>query len=396
MRNIAAAIEFGTSKVICVIGREKSIGRFEVLGSGEAKYEGIKNGQWLKPSNVEEAAAKALTIAEKKARRRVKRAYVGVPGVFSKVVCNDGYIAVGKDKVSQHDVERLIDHAEDFYTDTKYTIVTSTPVYFIQDDGHHYIDVIGNRTTELRGRISFVMARTHYIEDITQVLKGLGVEVTAFIPEMLAESLFLVPTEERDMSAVLINVGYYDTNVTVVYGDAIVYNKTIHAGGMHIASDLAIVMNMDVETAEQLKKRYAFGLANSGQKLYDYAKHSSGKMEKFSHQTISEIIEARVEHLCGIIYQVFELSPLPVARRTRIYLSGGGLAMMRGAKDILQKLLCRQVRIPRIEAPQLSTPNYYVALALLDYVFETDYYREGYTRSSLFGRFSDKMFDERS
>jgi hypothetical protein len=51
------------------------------------------------------------------------------------------------------------------------------------------------------------------------------------------------------------------------------------------------------------------------------------------------------------------------------------------------------VRLPMIEAPQLATPNYYVALALLDYVFESDFLSEGRGRKSIFGRLSEKMFD---
>jgi len=52
-------------------------------------------------------------------------------------------------------------------------------------------------------------------EETAGLLKRFGIEVKAFIPEMLAESLFLVPTHERDNSAVLLNIGFYDTNVTV-------------------------------------------------------------------------------------------------------------------------------------------------------------------------------------
>jgi cell division ATPase FtsA len=94
MRNITAAIEFGTSKIICIIGRGRSIGRFEVLSSGVARYEGLKGGRWQKPENVEDAVAKALYIAEKKAKKHVKEAYIGVPGVFCKVVCQEGYTTV--------------------------------------------------------------------------------------------------------------------------------------------------------------------------------------------------------------------------------------------------------------------------------------------------------------
>jgi len=272
-------------------------------------------------------------------------------------------------------------------------IATSTPVYFLLDDGNHYIDVIGNQTKEMRGMVSFVLARKQFMLDITSFFNNLGLRAKAFIPEMLAESLFLIPPEERDCSAILLNVGYFDTNVTVVYGDAIIYNKTIQAGGRQIANDLSIVMNMDVDTAEQIKKRYSFGLENSGAKLYDYAKQKSGKLEKFKHDLIAEIVDARVEHLCKITYSIIEQSPLANARRTRVFLSGGGLAMMKGARDMLQKLLKRQVRILSIEAPQLSNPNYYVALALLDYVFESEYYSEGYGGETILKIISEKMKD---
>lgn len=392
MKNVTAAVEFGTSKVMCVIGREKSMGRFEVLGAGEAKYEGIKNGRWLKPSNVEKAVEKAMVIAERKIKKRIKEVFIGVPGVFSKVVCTQGYADVESSCVTQSDIEHLIQNAEREYDDSSYTVVNSTPVYFELEDGNHDIDVIGATASELHGIVSLIFAKNEFIEDTTALMQNLGVKVAAYIPEVLAESLFLVPTEERDCSSVLINVGYNDTNVTVVYGDAIVYNKTIHAGGMQIANDLSIVMNLDVDTAEQIKKRYSFGLENAGTKLYDYAKQRSGRLERYSHALVSEVIDARVEHLSLLINNAFENSPLNIARRTRIYLSGGGIAMMKGARDMLQKLLKRQVRIPAIEAPQLSTPNYYSVLALLDYVFEAKY-QSGEGSLALLERISKKMFD---
>ena len=267
------------------------------------------------------------------------------------------------------------------------------PVYFSIDGAGPSIDVVGTPAAELRATVSFLFATKQFVRDATGFLESQNVKVKAFIPEPLAESLFLVPPEERDASAVLLNVGFCDTNVTVVYGDAIVYNKTIPAGGMQIANDLSLVMNIDVDTAEQIKKRYSFGLENTGAKYYDYARHKSGRLEKFSHAMVAEIIDARVEHLCTLIAEAMEQSPLTIARRTRIFLSGGGLAMMKGARDMLQSRLKRQVRLPGVEAPQLSTPNYYTALSLLDYVFESDYFEEGYGGKSLIKKLPDKMYD---
>lgn len=393
MRNITAAIEFGTSKVICIIGRARSIGRFEVLSSGVARYEGIKGGRWQKPENVEDAVAKALYIAEKKARKRVKEAFVSVPGAFCKVICQDGYAPVNSGCVTEADVDNFMRSAEELYDDPKYAMISAMPVYFMLDDGARYIDVVGSRSSELRGKVSFIFAGKQYIADATQILESAGVKVKGFIPEILAESLFLVPPEERDASAVLLDVGFYDTNVSVVYGDAVVYSRTIHAGGMQITNDLSLVLSIDLDMAEQLKKQYSFGLENTGTKLYDYARPKDGRVEKFSHSLVTEVIEARVEHLCGLISEAFEHSPISIARRTRIFLSGGGLSMMKGARDILELQLKRQVRVTKIEAPQLSTPNYYAALALLDYVFEGEYFDEGNGVKSVLKRLSEKMYD---
>ncbi len=393
MGNVTAAIEFGTSKIICIIGRGKSIGRFEALGSGSIRYEGIKNGAWLRREKAQDAVLKALYTAEKKAKKRVKETYIGVPGTFCRVVCQEGYASVESGIVTEGDVENFIKYAEDFYNDPNYVAVTAVPVYFILDDGERYIDVIGSSTAELRGKVSIVFAKRQFTEDVEEILEDSGVKIKGFIPEILAESLFLVPVEERDASAVLLDIGFFDTNVTVVYGDAIVYNKTIHAGGRHIANDLSLVMNIDIDTAEQIKKQYSFGLENSGTKLYDYARPKEGKVERFSHSLVSEIVDARVEHLCELINKVFEHSPITIARRTRVFLTGGGVAMMKGAKEMLEQQLKRQIRIARVEAPQLSTPNYYTALALLDYVFESEYFENEGKNQKILKRLSDKMYD---
>jgi cell division protein FtsA len=393
MGNVTAAIEFGTSKIICIIGRGKSIGRFEALGSGSVRYEGIKNGVWLRREKAKDAVLKAIYTAEKKAKKRVKEAYIGVPGTFCKVVCQEGYASVTSGIVTDGDVENFIKHAEDFYSDPNYVAVSAIPVYFVLDDGERYIDVIGSSTAELRGIVSLIFVKKQFTEDSEEILKGTGIKIKGYIPEVLAECLFLVPVEERDASAVLLDVGFYDTNVTVVYGDAIVYNKTIHAGGMHIANDLSLVMNIDIDTAEQIKKQYSFGLENSGTKLYDYARPKEGKVGRFSHSLVSEIVDARIEHLCELINEVFEHSPVSIARRTRVFLTGGGIAIMKGAKEILEQQLKRQVRIARVEAPSLSTPNYYTALALLDYVFESEYFEDEGRGQKILKRLSEKMYD---
>ena len=95
------------------------------------------------------------------------------------MVCRSGNIETRRGVVSRGDIERLIQDADTFAVETKYDVVSSTPIFFVLDDEKHYIDVVGNKSVRMRGKISFVLARKSFIVNITKVMKKLGVEVKA-------------------------------------------------------------------------------------------------------------------------------------------------------------------------------------------------------------------------
>ena len=68
-------------------------------------------------------------------------------------------------------------------------------------------------------------------------------------------------------------------------------------GGGHITHDIAYAMKVDDETAEQLKRRYTFGLSDNNSISQLFAKGSDGKLKKYPYDLLKEIIDARVEHL---------------------------------------------------------------------------------------------------
>ena len=55
----------------------------------------------------------------------------------------------------------------------------------------------------------------------------------------------------------LIDVGYLNTEVMAVEGDALIFHKTIEIGGGNIAADLAIGLDIPLKEAEALTTRRA-------------------------------------------------------------------------------------------------------------------------------------------
>ena len=223
MKQVAAALDFGTSKVVCVVGELRGYNRFDIQGSGVCEYDGYRQGHWLRPENLTDVIHTAVREAEIHSRKRVKEIYVGVPGEYCRVVCSKASIDIeGRDnKVTERDVERLLAKTEEIYHPDRYKVVHCTPVYYLTDKNKKIIYPVGVKTTKLSGFISYVLADVFFINDVTKRANELGMEVQTFVSDALAQTLLLVPAEDRDRTAVLVDVGFYNTQVAIVEGDGI-------------------------------------------------------------------------------------------------------------------------------------------------------------------------------
>ena len=259
MRDCKAIIEFGTSKISCTVAERKQRMGLEVLGCAQIAYSGIKKSNWVDNKEVYYALEQVLESVERQTGFRIRNVEVGIPGSFLKIVNKKAQVTT-KGRVTEQDIDRLIDKAGHFDVNEDLALVNEWPAWFLLDDGNVYLDPFDVPSRKLRGCVSFTFANKFFLNDAVDLLKHLGVRVTSFIPEPLAEALYLVPQEKRDELAVLVDIGYYTTNVSVIYGDSILYFNTVAMGGGNVASDIAYVMKVDMETAEQLKRRYSFGL----------------------------------------------------------------------------------------------------------------------------------------
>lgn len=79
MKTVAAAIEFGTSKITTLIAENSGYNRCDIIGSGTVPYAGYTGGVWNEPERLREAVEASIHAAEVEAKRSVKEIYVGVP-----------------------------------------------------------------------------------------------------------------------------------------------------------------------------------------------------------------------------------------------------------------------------------------------------------------------------
>ena len=111
-------------------------------------------------------------------------------------------------------------------------------------------------------------------------LRDLNITVSGFFSSCTGEAMLYLLEEDRDRTAILIDIGYTCTDVLVVEGDAVIYQKSMPIGGGHIAADIAEGLSIPLSSAEQIKREYVYGVSGKSQ-TYSVSMGEGVKHEAF-------------------------------------------------------------------------------------------------------------------
>lgn len=358
-----AAIEFGTSKVICLIEGQKNSG-ISIPGSACVRYDGLQEGEWVNYRYVSETVQNAVEMAEDRVGRQLRSAIVGIPGCFTHIVMGTAKRVMPEGRVEHEDIRKMLQMAMPKVGDSK-VLVNARPGYFLDDKEELYIDPpVGLRTRRLKGYLCYAFADKKFLSNVANLLGHLHIQIHSFQFENQAQAMFYIPQKNRDRCAILLDIGYRDTNVSVVFGDSILAHDVLYMGGETLVDALEKELEIDPILAENLKRSYIFGIGMDSQSQ-SYAKNEQGKMVSVDARRIRRIVEEFANQLCREIGEILkDFGPL-FTPDTPVFLVGGGMRM-RGAETYLSARLSRPVYVETKSKSLAFSPVYNSALALLD------------------------------
>ena len=376
----AAVLDIGSSKVVCLCGSMADGDGIVVHGAGVCTYEGYRDGAFIDKQSLHNAVVEALQKAEQESRIRIRDVALTVPAAFSDLLLTDATLSLGKPrKTEAADIDRLIALSlEKCKKKPGYTLMHSTPVFFLVDGVSSTEVPEGITTDEISALISHMFVQEAYIRTVQESLDDMGVEISMCVSAQLGESVMLIPEKERVRPAVLIDVGYHQTEISVVENTALTAISTLPIGGYQFASDLSFGLDVPMDAAEQAKRRYVFSL--DLQEKSEVLRTAAGS-KKVSRSAISYIIEARATELAGMLRREMENMGVNLDARPAVYVSGGGLLMMRGGLDFMRKALNLPLKRDMPWTPRLSAPNYCSAFGALDFVLKANRPQEDTTAS---------------
>ena len=373
MKTQIAAIEFGTSKIVTVIAQSGGMDRLDIIGSRTVPYNGYSDGDWNMPGQMIQRVRDSIAAAELEANSKIREIYVGVPGEYVHVRACETEVDLPDGIVDEAAVNAVQDAAADKLRimEEGGLIMHRTPSWFMVDDGKKTMTP-GGKGSKLKAYTSFIVADPQFIEDVAEMLKSLNITILGFLSTSLGESLLVLTLEDRDRVSMLIDVGYLNTEVSVVEGDAIIYHAMLPRGGGHMTADLAMELRIPMRAAEQIKRNYVFKPdefdMNSFSEVYD----DTGKRLTFPREVVSQVVEASFEELASMIDMTIQNDVEPLlGKRSQVFLTGGGIALMRGAREALAARINMPVKISAAKSSKLNSPVFSASLGLADLVFDS-------------------------
>ncbi|MEG1791356.1 MAG: cell division FtsA domain-containing protein [Clostridia bacterium] len=363
--NDVAILDIGSKKVIVLIGEKTAKGIFNIKGVGSCGYSGFVGGEWFNVSDLKTAVAKSVNMAEADAGTKIKKLYIGVPSEFSALVCKEVILSRARaSRIGDDDISALYEQGDTYANHAKYSTINYSAIYYTLDDStRRYVEPRGLSAYKLTGLLSYILCErsfTALFEEIAHELKFKEIE---YISAIWAETMSLFDETTRNKPTLLADIGYITSSIAVVRGDGLLHLASFSLGGGHIESDIAMMFEVPFKIAQEVKSKIDISLNYAEDAFYEAGE--GGKYHLCAND-INEVTKARLDTIVGFIQEGILQSGVDCPPYTTVYLTGGGVTQVRGAKEYMAAKLGKQIEIVFPSVPMFNKPQFSSSIGLLD------------------------------
>ena len=368
-----AALDIGSSKVVCLIGRAEP-GNLRVVGAALRESQGLRSGTITSLEQAEDSIAEAVQAAENLADTRIQSVLVSVNCGAPKSVTARAALGLDGDLVSDAHLHALLAEARNRCATEGCELIQSAPTSYVVDEARGVRDPSGMFCQRMGVTMHAVAVKSSPLQNLKLAVERRHLSVAAALFAGYASGLSTLTPDEMQLGATVIDMGGGVTSLAVFVEGALVHADVVPIGGQHVTADLARMLAAPISAAERVKTLYgaALGDIETGTDVVAIPQTGEDGDEhamRVPRSMLTRIIQPRLEEILGEVQSRLRASGYDVAAGRRAVLTGGG-CQLAGMRELAQRVLNKQVRIGRPKSftglPASSAgPDYATALGLL-------------------------------
>jgi cell division protein FtsA len=348
--NLIAGLDIGTTKTCAVIGElPDEPGRassLRVLGVGQTRTAGMRGERVTHLEETTESIRGALQEAELMAGVSVDRVYAGLSGDHIEAWPSMGVVAVHDDEVTPGDVNRVHEVARAVALGPDRELLHAIPVEYVVDHQRGIKDPVGMNGTRLEAEVHLVSCSATAAGNLRKAVTRAGYAVQELVLEPLATARAVLTEDEKEVGAVMVEIGAATTEMAVYYEGKLRHVGVIPVAGTVVTTDL--VKGLSIPFAEARRALETWGAASGRfvdpHETVEVPGPAPGQVRHVARELIAHIAEQRLDELFGLVQRELDRHDLADKLGAGVVLTGGSAALP-GLIELAQEVFAAPVRL---------------------------------------------------
>lgn len=341
----AVGLDVGTSTVRVVMASVSEGNKLDVIGYAEVPNAGMRRGVVVDLAGPVAGMNKALVEVERMSGQNVKSAVVSINGAELQSVKTEGMIAVGgaEHEINENDVARVEEVAlQGKVVPANRIALEVVPLQYILDGQAGIKAPVGMTGSRLELHANVVTALVPSYDNLRKTVETVNVAPEIVMPSAVAAARAVLNERQRENGVAVVDFGHSTTGIAVYEEGDLQYIGVIPVGSNNITNDLATMLAIDTEIAEEVKRRFATGDFSGEGGTVTLRWH--GKDLRFSSEQVNEVVQERLEEIFSMIQKELVRAGYDKKLPEGIVLTGGG-ARMKHLDQFARQILNRSVKI---------------------------------------------------
>lgn len=334
-KSIIVGLDVGTTKVCTIVGSKNSSGDVEIIGIGTHPSHGLKKGSVVNIDKTVKSIQCSLEEARLMAGVDIHSAAIGIAGSHVYSFNSSGVVAVKGDEITEDDIDRVLEAAKAVVIPSDREILHVIPQEFRVDNTAGIKNPLGMCGVRLEAHVHIVTGTVSLIQNLVKCVEQTGILAENVILQPIASSESVLSSEEKDLGAVLVDIGGGTTDIAIWKNGSLIHSQIIPVGGNHFTNDLAVALKIPHDEAERIKINHGCVLAEQlNQSAHITVQGISGTpAREVPLGQIADVLGARAEELFTFIRNTIADKDLKNEITGGVVITGGG-ALIKGLPEL--------------------------------------------------------------
>ena len=392
-QKITVGLDIGSSNITCAIGQVSPTTKdVKLQGVSSRSSKGIKKGVIINRDELIENIEGVLSEAELMANIKVTNIILSTTGEHIRSLNTQAAVPLNRmngsspntldSAINDEDIYQVLDLAQAVSLPVDRDILHTLPQEYLVDTLDDIKNPMGMTGRRLEGRVHLVTAATTAMTNLVNCVEELGITVDGLVFQPLAAALSTLQDDEMELGVTLVEIGSSTTNIAVYHAGSIRHSAVIPIGSASITNDIAVMLQVNISEAEEIKMKYASANSSMSSSKLDISLNSKeGQLQRsIPEQEVSKYVEARMQEIFQMVIREIARADIKDPLTYGIVLTGGG-AELRNIISLAENSMGVKVRKGKpikINGAQdiADKPRYSTVMGLLLWPFyANDYIR---------------------